>query len=458
MSIKSDSWLSLLAGRIETRSWLPRHDQLAVLTAGREWIDQQWLAHVALYELWSLGGWGVALLAVAGLFLSALVICTVAARRSGASSLAVGLVVVPTFLIAYPNTILRAQVPAYALFALVLALLLEDASGPRRRRVYLVFPLLALWANVHGSVVLGAALVAGRGLLFAVERVQARERFGAWGARSLALILLPWACLLASPYGFALPSYYADVLFNSSFGRFVTEWNPSTLPDQPLFYCFAVAGIWLVARRGSSTPAFAQLALVGSALAGMAAVRNIVWFGLAALAIVPRSLDDLWRPDDAAPRRRGLNTMLALTAMGVFVVSVAAALSRDDAWYTRGYASGAADRVAEAARADSGVRVFANERYADWLLFEHPELTGRIAYDARFELLSARQLRSIAEFRSQHGPDWPRVAKGYRLLVLDPVRERVAVRALSSHPGVWTVFGNAQIVVLGRSASAAGGF
>jgi hypothetical protein len=454
ISIKSDAWLTLLAGRLETSSWLPQHDHLAILTAGRDWIDQQWLAHVALYELWNVGGWPLALVAVAAFFLGALAVCAVAARRAGATPLAVGLVAVPTFLIAYPNTILRAQVPAYLLFALLLALLLEDAAGPRRRRVYLVFPLLVLWANVHGSVVLGAGLVAVRGVLFAVERLRAREASGSWLSRALALVLLPWPCLLASPYGPALPSYYRDVLFNSSFGRFVTEWGPSTLQAQPIFYGFALAGLWLVARRGSSATAFSQIVVAGSALAGMAAVRNIVWFALAALAILPRALDDLWKPEEA-PRRRGVNVALALTGLGALAISVAVALSRDDDWYTRAYSRVAADRVATAVRDEPSARVFANERYADWLLFEHPELAGKVAYDARFELLTASQLRSIAEFRTQRGPNWARVTKGYRILVLDPVRERSAVRALM-RPGVWTMYGDTQVIVLGRTASAAG--
>jgi hypothetical protein len=452
--IESDSWLTLLAGRLEARSGLPHQDHLASMTAGTRWVDQQWLAHLSFYELWNAGGWGLALVTVLALFMSALVVSAIAARRAGASSLAVALVVIPTFLVAYPNTVLRAQVPAYLLFALVLLLLLDDARGLPRRRVFLVFPLLVLWANIHGSAVLGAGLVTTRGLLYAIERLRERKHARQWLPRAAALTILPWPLLLASPYGFELPSYYSDVLFNSSFGRFVTEWNPSTLPDQPIFYCFALAALWVVARRGSSTPAFAQVVLVASALAGMAAVRNIVWFGLAALAILPRALDELWQPEPA-PRRRALNVAVALAGAGVLAVSLAVALARDDSWYTRTYPQQAAGRVAAAAAADPSIRVFANERYADWILFEHPELFGRIAYDARFELLSEQQLSAIAAFRAQRGPAWRRAANGYRILVLDPVRERAAARTLRSEPGVWTIIARPQVVVLGRSPKAA---
>jgi hypothetical protein len=58
----------------------------------------------------------------------------------------------------------RTQSFAYPLFAAFLLLLLDDARAPGRR-VLLALPLLVLWANIHGSVVLGAALTALYGLL-----------------------------------------------------------------------------------------------------------------------------------------------------------------------------------------------------------------------------------------------------------------------------------------------------
>ena len=38
-------------------------------------------------------------------------------------------------------------------------------------------------------------------------------------------------------------------------------------------------------------------------------------------------------------------------------------------------------------------RVFASDRFSDWMLFKIPELRGRMAYDVRFELYDARLLR-----------------------------------------------------------------
>src|SRR5262249_46642745 len=62
-AIKSDTWLSLLAGRLVAHHGLPHKDTLDAITAGRRWVDQQWLAHLTLYGLWAAGRWPLALLA-----------------------------------------------------------------------------------------------------------------------------------------------------------------------------------------------------------------------------------------------------------------------------------------------------------------------------------------------------------------------------------------------------------
>ena len=85
--------------------------------------------------------------------------------------------------------------------------------------------------------------------------------------------------------------------------------------------------------------------------------------------------------------------MLAL--VGVATLGVA---FEPESWFTQSYPAAAGNAAAAAAGAHG--RVFANESYADWLVFEHPQLAGRIAYDSRFELLTSRQLRSVQEFRN----------------------------------------------------------
>lgn len=439
IGIGSDTWYTLLGGRVVSRSWLPRGDTLTVLTQGKDWIDEQWLAHLFFYGLWSFGGWPLGLLVLLATYLGAFAVAAATARRLGASARSTAMAGVVCLVLAMGESGFRAQTLAYVLFALVLLVLLEDTVRPSRR-VYLALPILVLWANVHGSVVLGAALVALRGLTVAATRRSVSPR-------AAGLVFAPWLCALASPYAPSLPAYYWRLLHNPALSRFVTEWQPASLKNQPLFFVVLVAGLFLAARERRAS-IFSRLALLATAAGGLLAVRHVVWFALAAAAVLPSALDDLWHPEDA-PRRRRFNLAVAGGAVGALVVAVVAYASHSKAWYERGYPARAGDAVAAEAQRDSSARVFATERYADWLLFEHPGLAGRLAYDVRFELLSQRQLTAIARFRLEQGVDWQRAAEGYRLLVLDPRGDKGAV-ALFRRQGARTVYRDRDVVVLER--------
>src|SRR6266496_4227682 len=54
--VLSDTWLALTSGREIVHHGLPAHDALTVWGHGRDWIDQQWLAQLALYGIYAVGG------------------------------------------------------------------------------------------------------------------------------------------------------------------------------------------------------------------------------------------------------------------------------------------------------------------------------------------------------------------------------------------------------------------
>src|SRR5439155_11412364 len=119
-------------------------------------------------------------------------------------------------------------------------------------RVWLVLPLLLLWANLHGSVVLGAALVASHGLLLA-----RRHRF-----RGLVLAGAAPATLVASPYGLALVGYYRWMLVASPLRKYVTEWRPTTLGvGTALFFLTALAIVFALGRHGRTLSIFERASL-----------------------------------------------------------------------------------------------------------------------------------------------------------------------------------------------------
>jgi hypothetical protein len=133
--------------------------------------------------------------------------------------------------------------------------------------------------------------------------------------------------------------------------------------------------------------------------------------------------------------------------VGVAVATVAVAFE-PGSWFTKQEYPTSAENAAATA-AGSHDRVFANERYADWLVFEHPQLAGRIAYDSRFELLTSRELRSVAEFRNLVA-GWRSTVRGYSVLVLNKVDDAKPIGALLRAREARVVVRRGPVVVLQR--------
>jgi hypothetical protein len=436
-----DGWMALVSGREIVRHGLPSHDPLTVWAHGREWVDQQWLAQAVFYALVRAGGVKLALFVHAALAVGGLALAAAAARRLGGSARSVTWVMLPVMIAYYPEAaILRPQSFAYPLFAAVLWLLVADSrsSSPR---VFATFPLLALWANLHGSVLLGAGLVALAGLVFIAKGIRARPRRLA--VHGVALLLGPWPCLLASPYALQLPSYYRKVLVGSDFGRFVSEWAPTTLTRQTAaVYLLVLAGMWLLGRTGNRATTFEKLALVAMSIVAFQAVRNTAWFGLTALVVLPRLVDALRRPA-VEPRR--LNRLLAIVVLAAVLVAGVGVAAKPAGWFTHGFPAASAKAALRAAGPHG--KVIATTPYADWLLWSEPQLRGRVAFDARYELLTKAQLTTLGDFESRVG-DWTKTTRGYALVVLGAGSDAALGKALIATAKARVVQRDSGVVVL----------
>jgi hypothetical protein len=424
-TLGADSWLTLVTGRELWERGLPSVDSLTAWAGGTAWVDQQWLAQLAFGGLARVGGVKLALLGHAFLVVAAFLLAVVAARKLGGTARAAALVAA----LALPQLAQqwqhRAQSIAYVLFVAVLVLLIEDARSGSRR-VLLCLPLLALWGNLHGSVLMGAALVSLRGLL--LLRQPQRRALGA------ALVTLPSLCLLLSPYAESLPGYYAGMLFGHDFSALVTEWGPTTpgLMTAP-FYALGFGAVWVLARNRQAT-GFEQLALLLLLVAGMLAMRNMVWFSLTAMIVLPRLLAaSLPETDQGAGRAVRLGLPLAAAAVAAAVALTV--VSRPNDWYDRGFAPEIAGAVAAAADRREGVPVVADLGTADWLLWREPSLRGRIQYDARLELLSKRQLLSLYHWQNHIG-DWQRLQGCRALVLVDVANDPLTEPSLLRGPGV----------------------
>jgi hypothetical protein len=449
--VQADSWLTLLAGREIAASGLPREDTLAVMTAGRPWIDQQWLAHLGFYWLAALGGWKLVLLASVAALLAPLSIALVLARKRGGSIRSIALVAI--LCIPYITSFVRTQLWSHVLFVVLLALLAAESRRPSKR-VLAAFPLLALWANLHGAVLVGAGLVAllGAGELAAVRRRQA-PRGRDW-ARPLGLIAAPWLCVLVTPYGLSIVSYYESTVANPVFPEVLAEWMPPVATSVSGFAFFVLAGLALalVARRHRELTSFEIWTLGLSLIGGLLALRSIVWFAFASLVILPALLErDRGEPPPLVVRR--FRIAAATTAALLGSASLVSSTLRADDHLARRWPDAVPVKVAEVLRAHPEARVLASYEFGDWLLFARPEVRGRIAFDGRWELLAPAETRSVWNYLEQTGEDWEQPAQGYRVLVLNPTTQQRLIETYDRWPGVRVLFRSDRVVVYERNGS-----
>jgi hypothetical protein len=418
---------------------LPHTEHLTVLGEGRTWTDQQWLAQIVFYAAHGLAGMRAVILLGIGFVLLALGLAFATARAGGASSRSTFLVGLLAILAGPWGWTLRAQTAALACFAAVLWLLVDAARNGPRRRTLLVLPLLVLWANLHGSVVLGAGLTMLLGL---VELARARRL--AWVP--LALLVLSPLCVLATPYGWDIVAYYRLMLVDAPFADILREWQwSSPSATTALFWLLAlVAGGILALRRCRSRLTFYELAVLVLTFAGaVQAVRGVIWFALAAAAILPVALDGLLTKEDvSAPK---VNRIISLAAVAGLAVATLVFIARPASWFVSEWPEARVAAVHEATR-NPNVRVWATDGTADWLLWRIPDLRGRLAYDVRFELYDEHALDELITYgRREAG--WRAVVDGYRVVIVD---DAAHLKALTAEPGARIAYRGDDLVVVRR--------
>jgi hypothetical protein len=204
-------WLVALGGALFDGHWPSSLPFATAPTSG--WRNVPALAELVLRALWRLFGdrglAGAQIVAAAAAF-AALAVGLRRERRGEAGVVVVSLLVVLCSLPAL--VVIRNGLFSLALFPLLL-LLLERESREPSRRIWLAVPLLALWSNLHGGVLVGYALLA-------VYAVLARRRL------ALGLLVAGALALCATPVLWHTPEYYWHASRNEAARRGLALWAP----------------------------------------------------------------------------------------------------------------------------------------------------------------------------------------------------------------------------------------
>ena len=416
---------------------LPGVDTYTFTVAGTSWTDQQWLAQVILAVGHGLGGWELLVVLRAALIgLSITLLVDVAIVRGMAVRTAAVLALV-AFVVAAPALALRPQLLGIALFCVLLALAVRRHRHPRAWWAAPV--LIALWANVHGSFVLGPLLL-GWAWLDDVAR-------GRTSRGSLAVLVIGVTATLITPFGPGVWAYAAGIGTDPTITTQVSEWqrtSPFTVTGL-LFYASALAVVGLAIRGRSELRWPDWLWLAGMVAIGAWAERGVAWWPFGAVLVVAPALARLGAGRPALRPNRLNGVVAAVLALAVIAAlpwwRPAAPLTGRPGLLT--YAP--TDLALELREAvQPGDRVFVPQTWSSWFEWAVPD--ARYFVDSRFELFPRRVWDDYSMIVAG-GPDSPAVLDAWAVQVM------VIPVGKAAPPG-WDVrFADGEGMILGRHGS-----
>jgi len=420
------------------RGALLRVDEFTLLATGRPWLNQQWGSQVLLELTFRGGGWfGLALLR------SLLVATTagfvyLACRASGATARAAAMLTLTGALFFQGGFALRPQLLGMVCFGATLWLV----AGRRqhRGRFLLVVPIVAVWANLHGSFVLGPIAIG----LGAVQDLAERDSLL---PRTVLVGLAATAATLLNPLGPHVWSYVWDLTNNPVIARTIQEWRRPTLDPREgirfgfslAFFVTVVAAVVFVARSGARPRWPLMLALVAFAVPGFDSIRGIFWWGMAAPVVVAQALPRERRVHEASGPVNLANTAIVIVLCLIPAVGVLRWLPyRDGSLPPQAMMSFAPFAVTEELRStlEPGEPFFNAQLWGSWFEFALPD--HPVVSDSRIEVIPGTAWNDYLAV-SRAGEGWQSTLDrwGIRVVALRRDQQAPLIAAMQDDPG-WT--------------------
>ncbi len=257
-----DTFLALSGGRDVFQGKLGKPDNWSFTTSGRVWLNQNWGFDAIAYAADKMAGEG-GLLALKAAFLLAIAGSMAAASRTRGARWPEALLLVAAVLAgARWHFELRANLVSYLMASVLILIIYWSVVRPHL--IWIAVPVMAAWANLHGSFMLGFGLlglwVAANGLpcLLRSGLSQAIRRVWLTGtvlalSIALAIILSPFGTTnLTEPFTIARAAEW----------RTISEWQPVVLTSTRgpstvwellllLILIFAAAGWRWLTQRGA---------------------------------------------------------------------------------------------------------------------------------------------------------------------------------------------------------------
>jgi len=263
-------------------------------------MQRNWLSQLVLYLTYAAGGLkGIGVLK-SSVFAAVFLVLYLTMRGRGGGPISALLVLCLTAYIGIDFNYTRPQIFSYLFFVCLIYSIYDFKGGGRK--IYLLPLLMALWANIHGGVILGTAVIgaftAGELLRASLKRFPALSSISSLdNARLRVLTLVAFFSALASLAG---PSGYRTYFFpwiirNSVFGNIEEYHRPMFYEYHAYWLMLALVAlavlVLIVLRRMDPAELFI---LAGVALLSLKSNKYIIYFTLGGAVFLVYSLSCAW--------------------------------------------------------------------------------------------------------------------------------------------------------------------
>ena len=335
----NDFWWHLALGReIATTHTIPSVDVYSFTMAGTPYPSYQmfWLIDLALYGIYILGG------AALVVFFQSLVITTAYGlllwlcwKKSSSTRIAAFSVLLAIAL-GINNWIVRPQIISYLLGVLFLVAIHSFRSGGKRLWLLLLPLGMLVWANSHGSFVIGLVFI---GIWVGDEIWQIivdhyrgldKKSYENLWASLINFGITALVCLV-NPRGFGIITYVSNLTSDVTVQNFVPEWAPPTFGNIYGIMFFSVLMLSAVVLAISpKRPDFSQLAaFVIFGVLGLKTTRGVVWFGIVMAPILAVHLADVlaaYRRERSPEIKKTANPVINWILVGIILAAAVISL------------------------------------------------------------------------------------------------------------------------------------
>jgi len=292
-AIKVGEWIS------QNRE-LPKVDMFSWTANGNPWVAHEWLFDLLIYKFHNvMGYYGIVFFMTIGVFITLYFLWKLYLEENKNMFLTLIMFTIVIFMLR-GGIVARPHVYGYLFFVYFLYVIYR-----KNNLLWTLPPITLIWANMHGSVILGTAMIFLQLAYEFIYSTFAEKRVNVNKSMLYVSFLVPLASLI-NPYGIEL--WKASIMqITNDMNRLIIEWQPPDFKDPGWLILYMVVIIMTVVVSFSKSGItdkrkfyLLTIYLLGTFYAAITGIRYypylaICW-GLYVLALIPGDLfsDKSW--------------------------------------------------------------------------------------------------------------------------------------------------------------------